>query len=450
MTRYDLAPARLHGTVVVPSSKSMGHRLCICAGLSREGCIVDNIALSKDIEATNRCLAALGVPIRPAEPHTAGRRAFAYGPAGAPDPAGPAALFGGSAAACVVDCGESGSTLRFFIPLAALTDAPITFTGHGKLVSRPEQPYYDIFDRQGLSYRTGTAGHLPLTVHGRLRPGRYELPGDVSSQFVSGLLFALPLLGGDSDLVIVPPLESASYIGLTVESLRRFGLVIEQRGDLCYHIPGGQAYRAPAPRVAVEGDWSQAAFWLVAGSIGAAPDGIACAGLEGASRQGDKAILDILRRMGAAITAADGVYTARPARLRGTVIDASDCPDLVPVLSVAAALADGETRIVHAGRLRLKECDRLAAMASELGKLGAAIQEEPEGLMIHGCLDGLAGGAVTSAWNDHRVAMSLAVAALACRGPVRLDGGESVNKSYPGFWEDYGSLGGHYETREEA
>jgi 3-phosphoshikimate 1-carboxyvinyltransferase len=295
MTSVKLTPARLHGTVAVPSSKSMGHRLCICAGLSREGCIVDNIALSKDIEATNRCLAALDVSIRPAEPATEGRHAFAYSPSGMLDGSS-------GAAARTVDCGESGSTLRFFIPLAALTNVPITFTGHGKLVSRPEQPYYDLFDRQSLPYRTGTDGHLPLTVHGRLRPGAYELPGDVSSQFVSGLLFALPLLDGDSDLTIVPPLESASYIGLTVQSVRRFGITIDRRDDLHYHIPGRQAYHAPAARVAVEGDWSQAAFWLVAGSVGGAPEGIACAGLEGNSRQGDKAVLDILRRMGADIT----------------------------------------------------------------------------------------------------------------------------------------------------
>jgi 3-phosphoshikimate 1-carboxyvinyltransferase len=443
MTSVKLTPAHLHGTVAVPSSKSMGHRLCICAGLSREGCIVDNIALSKDIEATNRCLAALDVSIRPAEPATEGRHAFAYSPSGMLDGSS-------GAAARTVDCGESGSTLRFFIPLAALTNVPITFTGHGKLVSRPEQPYYDLFDRQSLPYRTGTDGHLPLTVHGRLRPGAYELPGDVSSQFVSGLLFALPLLDGDSDLTIVPPLESASYIGLTVQSVRRFGITIDRRDDLHYHIPGRQAYHAPAARVAVEGDWSQAAFWLVAGSVGGAPEGIACAGLEGNSRQGDKAVLDILRRMGADITVTDGVYTARPACLHGTVIDASDCPDLVPVLSVAAALADGVTHIVHAGRLRLKECDRLAAMASELNKLGAAVREEPEGLLIRGCPGELAGGAVTSSWNDHRVAMSLAVAALACRAPVQLDGAESVTKSYPGFWHDYRMLGGQYQAREEA
>lgn len=441
MTRYQVIPARLHGTVQVPSSKSMGHRLCICAGLSEDTCTVDNIALSKDIEATNRCLAALDVPLTEAEPAAAGRKAFTYGKGGA---------WRQLDGARTADCGESGSTLRFFIPLAALTGVPFTFTGRGKLVSRPEQPYYDMFDRQGLPYRTVADGRLPLTVHGRLQPGDYVLPGDVSSQFVSGLLLALPLLDGDSDLAIVPPLESASYIGLTLQSIRRFGIRVEQQDALHYHIPGRQRYRAPAPRVAVEGDWSQAAFWLVAGSIGATPDGIACAGLDGDSGQGDKAVLAILRRMGAAITEEGGRYTARPARLHGTVIDASDCPDLVPVLSVAAALADGETHIVHAGRLRLKECDRLAAMAAELGKLGARVDEEPEGLRIHGCPGGLAGGAVTQSWNDHRVAMSLAVAALGCKAPVVLDGGGSVTKSYPGFWLDYRALGGQYREGEEG
>ena len=434
MTTYKIIPHSLHGSVLVPSSKSMGHRICICAGLSGNSCVVDNIAISKDIEATNRCLTGFGVAVAEVPSLYKSRIAFQY------DwdhqfPSDPV----------TVDCGESGSTLRFFIPIGALCNVPFTFEGHGKLVSRPLQPYYDIFDKQKLHYRTAEKGHLPLTVAGRLKLGEYVLPGDVSSQFVSGLLFALPLLEGDSTLEILPPLESASYIELTLSSLQSFGIDIGRSDLLHYEIPGGQTYRAPSERVQVEGDWSQAAFWLVAGAIGSR-DGLCCEGLREDSLQGDKAILRILRNMGANITVKGDAVTIAPSPLHGCEIDAADCPDLVPVLSVAAAVAEGTTHIVNAGRLRIKECDRLAAMHSELVKLGADITEEAEGLIIKGNPDGLRGGAAVDAWNDHRIAMSMAVAALACKEPITLSGGHSVSKSYPEFWNDYAVAGGKAEA----
>ncbi len=430
METFKITPRLLNGSVLVPSSKSMGHRMCICAGLSGNHCVVDNIAISKDIEATNRCLAGLGVTVTEVPSLHKGRTAFQFnwnhrfslGPV-------------------TVDCGESGSTLRFFIPLGALCNVPFTFKGHGKLVSRPLKPYYDVFDKQELRYFTAENGHLPLTVNGRLKPGAYVLPGDVSSQFISGLLFALPLLERDSSLEILPPLESASYIELTLSSLRTFGIDVKRMDPLHYVISGRQTYRAPSERVQVEGDWSQAAFWLVAGAIGS-QNGLFCKGLNRESLQGDKAILRILRNMGANITVQGDDFTIAPSRLHGCEIDAADCPDLVPVLSVAATVAEGTTHIINAGRLRIKECDRLAAMHSELMKLGADIVEEPEGLIIKGNPKGLAGGAVVDAWNDHRIAMSMAVAALACKKPLTLSGGESVSKSYPEFWNDYAAVGG--------
>ena len=433
MTTYKISPQSIHGSVHVPSSKSMGHRLCICAGLAGNNCIVDNIAISRDIEATNRCLEGLGVTVTQAHSDYKGRTAFQFH-----------WNHRFSSGQITADCGESGSTLRFFIPLGALCNVPFTFKGHGKLVSRPLQPYYDIFDKQELRYCTAENGHLPLTVNGRLKPGAYVLPGDVSSQFVSGLLFALPLLDGDSTLKILPPLESASYIELTLDSLRTFGIDVKREDLFHYKIHGRQTYRAPSGRVQVEGDWSQAAFWLVAGTIGSRK-GLHCTGLSGSSLQGDKAVLRILRNMGADVTVKKDAVTILPTKLHGCEIDAADCPDLVPVLSVAAALAEGTTHIVNAGRLRIKECDRLAAMHSELVKLGADITEEPEGLLIKGKPEGLKGGAVVDAWNDHRIAMSMAVAALACKEPVTLTGGESVSKSYPEFWNDYAAVGGKLE-----
>ncbi|MBR2182871.1 MAG: 3-phosphoshikimate 1-carboxyvinyltransferase [Acidaminococcaceae bacterium] len=433
MTINRISQAFIHGSVLVPSSKSMGHRMCICAGLSGNGCTVDNIAISKDIEATNRCLTGLGVTVKNVSSRYRGRTAFQYS-WNHKFPSEPV----------TADCGESGSTLRFFIPLGALCNVPFSFEGHGKLVSRPLQPYYDIFDKQELRYRTAENGNLPLTVAGKLRPGTYVVPGDISSQFVSGLLFALPLLEGDSTLEILPPLESASYIKLTLSSLRQFGINIIQTDDLHYIIPGNQQYQTPVSRVLVEGDWSQAAFWLVAGAIGCR-EGLCCCGLSEASLQGDKAVLKILRSMAANITVQNDCFTVTRSRLNGCVIDAADCPDLVPVLSVAAAVAEGTTHIINAGRLRIKECDRLAAMHSELMKLGAEITEEPEGLLIKGKPDGLPGGASVDAWNDHRIAMSMAVAALVCKEPITLTGGESVSKSYPEFWNDYASVGGKAE-----
>ena len=223
-----------------------------------------------------------------------------------------------------------------------------------------------------------------------------------------------------------------------------FGIDIKRADPLHYEIPGRQTYCAPSGRVQVEGDWSQAAFWLVAGAIGS-QEGLCCQGLSNASLQGDKAVMGILRRMGADITMKDNAFTVMPSRLHGCEIDAADCPDLVPVLSVAAALTEGTTHIVNAGRLRIKECDRLAAMHTELVKLGADITEEPEGLIIKGKPEGLTGGTAVDAWNDHRIAMSMAVAALACKEPVVLTGGESVSKSYPEFWNDYASVGGKAE-----
>ncbi|MEE3397569.1 MAG: 3-phosphoshikimate 1-carboxyvinyltransferase, partial [Succiniclasticum sp.] len=213
MTIYKITPQFINGSVLVPSSKSMGHRMCICAGLSGRNCIVDNIAISKDIEATNRCLEGLGVTITEVASRHEGRTAFQFH-----------WLHKFSLGPVTVDCGESGSTLRFFIPLGALCNRPFTFKGQGKLASRPLQPYYDIFDKQELRYYTAENGQLPLTVYGRLKSGAYVLPGDVSSQFVSGLLFALPLLPDDSTLKILPPLESSSYIELTLSSLQMFGI----------------------------------------------------------------------------------------------------------------------------------------------------------------------------------------------------------------------------------
>lgn len=426
MTTLRIEPTSLTGTIRVPSSKSMGHRDLICAALARGRSQVEQVSVSRDILATCACLRQLGALISPLE-EEGGRTGFAV-EGGRPHQTG-----------SLLDCGESGSTLRFLIPLAALSGERFTFTGSGKLGSRPLDPYEAIFEKQGLVFQKGGAGeNFPLVVQGPLQPGHFTLPGDVSSQFISGLLFALPLLPGDSTLEITGRLESQSYIALTLSALQKYGITIEHEDFRKYTIPGNQQYQPRAG--AVEGDYSQAAFWLTAGMLGRS---IGLLGMDADSLQGDKAIIPILQRMGGQVVFEKGALISRPAISLGTTIDAADCPDIIPVLTVAAALSQGHTEIIHAERLRLKECDRLKAMTTELNKLGARITEKPDGLSIDG-VEELNGG-IVDCWNDHRIAMSLAVASIQCREPLTLVGAECVSKSYPEFWQDFKTLGGQYE-----
>lgn len=421
-----IIPRGLAGTVQAPSSKSMTHRELICAALAAGESVVDNVSPSKDIEATIRCMAALGARIEETASAYPGRRAYRT--------AGGLAKRDGPVTCA---CGESGSTLRFLIPIGLYSGNCCVFTGEGRLGERPLAPYFRLFDEKGIGY--AAADGLPLTAEGTLAPGRYVLPGDVSSQFFSGLLFVLPLLPGDSELRAATPVESESYIGMTVDAMARHGVRVD-RTEAGWRIPGGQRYRPG--RFAVEGDWSQGAFWLAAGLLG---EDIAVTGLPAASPQGDRVVADILRRMGGALEAREGVLCAAASETRGTVIDAEDCPDLVPVLTALAAVSRGRTEIVHAARVRLKECDRLHAMASELAKLGARIEEKPDGLVIDG-VETLSGG-VVGGWNDHRVTMALAAVSARCAEPLTITGAECVAKSYPAFWRDFRSLGGLAEER---
>lgn len=429
MEKIRIIPSKLKGTILVPSSKSMGHREIICAGLADGTSLVDNISMSKDIEATCRCLTALGVKIEPVASRFTGRSALKI--------TGNGKVF---ASVPIVDCGESGSTLRFFIPLGAMLGVPFTFAGHGKLVSRPLQAYYDIFVEQGIEYKN-IADQLPLTVNGTLQSGIFKLPGNVSSQFVSGLLFALPLLDGDSVIALTSPLESASYVDMTLSCLAKYGIKVVNENHQRYFISGNQQYQCCNSNV--ESDWSQAAFWAVGGALGSS---ITCEGIDFNVLQGDRAIVDIMQSMGAVIHKDGTCLNIESSVTQGTLIDATDCPDIIPVLTVLAAVSKGRTEIINAGRLRIKECDRLAAMTTELNKLGAAVTELPEGLIIEGKPEGLQGGAEVDAWNDHRIAMSLAIAAQRCQEPIVLSGAGSVAKSYPEFWRDYESVGGKIEV----
>ena len=426
-----ITPAPLSGVLRVPSSKSMTHRELIAAALAKGETTLSGVTPSQDIEATVRILSLMGAHFT----EEAAEDGLTF------------RIFGGLSpreGRLEADAGESGSTLRFLIPLGLISGNDIRYVGHGRLSERPLTPYYGIFDEKGISFDNRDG--LPLTVKGQLPGGRYALPGgryalpgDVSSQFFTGLLFALPLAGDDSVLISTTTLESKSYVDMTLDTLARHGITIHEKSPELYEIPGGQSYKAGA--FAVEGDYSQAAFWLVSGLTGA---GITLQGLFPDSKQGDKAILTILSKMGGDIREEDGMIAAKPSKTRGTVIDAEDCPDLVPALAALAAVSEGTTEIIHASRVRLKECDRLHAMAVELTKLGADIEEKPDGLLIRG-QDHLTGGLVSS-WNDHRIAMALAAVSAKCRAPLTIEGAESVRKSYPTFWEDFRRVGGRLVT----
>jgi 3-phosphoshikimate 1-carboxyvinyltransferase len=401
------------GVITPPPSKSLSHRAAICSALAGEGSVIENFGLSEDIEATLSGVRALGL----AETRLEGD-VLLSGPTGA------AGLPRDSDR--VVDCGESGSTLRFLLPIAALDGRRTIFTGSDRLLQRPLDVYARIFDESGVSFIRERGRTI---VHGALRSGSYTLAGDSSSQFVSGLLLALPLLDGDSELRLSTPLESRQYVNLTMDVMRRFGVEIEE-GDAFYLARGGQRYRPACYRV--EADYSQAAFFLAAAALGL---DVKVAGLNPESLQGDRAMLRILRDAGAEIVWEGGVAGVRAGRLSAVTVDAREIPDLVPPAAALCCFCEGTSRIVNAGRLRLKESDRLRALATELRKLGALVEETDDSLSITGA-SRLRGGSV-DAWGDHRIAMSMAVAAIRCETPVSISGWRSVNKSYPGFWRDF-------------
>lgn len=423
MKETTIYPGRLRGEITVPPSKSMGHRAIICAGLSEGISIINNIGMSRDIKATCEAMKSFGIAIEEKTSSLAvkGSTALELKKTG-------------------INCHESGSTLRFIIPIAALTGGPAVFYGEGKLIERSLVPYFDIFRKQGIKYETN-GGRLPLHINGRLAPGEFQLEGNISSQFISGLMFALPLLGGDSRITVTTELESKPYIDMTIKALKEFSIHIENQDYRTFIVKGNQKYTATD--YTIEGDYSQAAFWLAAGVLGSE---ITCKDLDPESVQGDKSVMDIIREMGGRIVAGADTVRPLPSDIKGTLIDASQCPDLVPVLSVLGALSEGKTEIINAGRLRLKESDRLSAVSSELGKLGACIAEKQDGLVIYGRRN-LRGGRVDS-WNDHRIAMALAIAATRCEGPVVISNSSSVRKSYPDFWEHYRALGGRIDERD--
>lgn len=432
MASLTIIPSPLKGTIQSQPSKSMAHRAIICSALSEGESVIDNIIMSDDIQATINAVKALGTDVSISESTSfAGRKCLTIKSEGTI-----------SIRNNLINCSESGSTARFIMPVTRLVADTVIITGCGRLVERPFSVYKSLFAEKGVKY-TDSDGKMPITLEGSLKPGIYELPGDISSQFVSGLLFTLPLLGGPSKIIITNKLESLPYIKMTLKAIEDFGIKVNHDKEFkIFDIPGNQSYLAK-PYYVVEGDWSQAAFFCVMGSIS---DGILIEGLDRDSLQGDKAILDILKEMGANPEIKDNGILFKRSKLRGIEVDASQIPDLVPIISVAASLAEGTTTIKNAARLRIKESDRLATTCHELNSIGANIIEKEDGLVINGAPH-LSGGKADGC-GDHRIVMSLAAASLACQEPVTITGFEAVKKSYPGFWEDFKTLGGKVEIHE--
>lgn len=417
MKHAMITPSRLMGEVTLPPSKSAAHRAVICAALSGGECTVSPIELSEDLRATVLSVRAIGVDadLDVDALYLNGKHLFA-------DKLG------------YFDCLESGSTLRFFVPIAAAGGMQARFVGRGKLPKRPIGTYLDCLPEHGVACES--AGGLPLDIEGQLTPGDYALPGNISSQFITGLLFALPLLKGDSTITLTTPLESVGYVELTLQMLADFGVKIE-KAENGYRVPGGQKYSAR--NYSVEGDWSQAAFFLAAAAFGG---DVTLRGLRTDSTQGDRAALSLFEGFG--MTSGlleDGAVRCSGGTLRAQDIDAAQIPDLVPMLAVTAALCEGTSRIYHAERLRIKESDRLKTTASLINALGGHCEETEDGLVITGT-DHFTGGTVDGC-NDHRIVMAAAMAALRADGPVTILGADAVKKSYPSFFEVYHRLGGN-------
>lgn len=415
MSDVKFSPFVPNGTVNVPPSKSDVHRAIICAAMANGVSRISPVALSNDIKATIGCIKALG-----ADAVLENNVLTVDG----------TNMYKNKTA--LLDCGESGSTLRFFIPIAAVGNINATFVGKGKLPQRPIGIFTEALPKAGTVCKT--EGGLPLEIKGQLKSGIFKIPGNVSSQFITGLLLALPILEGDSEIVLTSPLESVGYIAMTIRTMKQFGVNI-QATEKGWHIKGGQSYK-PC-NYTTDGDWSQAAFFMV---LGAVSGKVTVKGVAKDSTQGDKKCAEILARFGAKVTQLDNEVTVEKGELKAITIDASQIPDLVPVLSVCAAFAEGTTKIINAERLRIKECDRLKATAELLNNLGGKVKELSDGLEITG-VSSLKGGNVNG-YNDHRIVMSAAVCAARSDEDITATFAMSINKSYPDFYIDYNSIGG--------
>lgn len=414
--RARITPSKIDsGNITIPPSKSLAHRAIICACLAPGRSVISNIDYSVDIRATIEGMRHLGASIKEDKDtlFIDGIETFQYD-------------------GDVVNCHESGSTLRFFLPLFSLTGKRATFSGSKRLIERPQNVYEMLFQEQGIDFvRT----YPNIIIDGRLKPGELTLKGNVSSQFITGLLFALPLLEADSKIHIEPPFESRSYVDLTIQMLKRFQIIVEYEDAYTLAIKGNQQYQPTD--VLVEGDYSQLVFWA---SLGVLNHSVETHGLDLHSLQGDKKTIDIFQSMNAGIKVLDDGYQFCPGTLNGTVIDLNDCPDLGPMLFALATQANGKTTFQNAGRLRIKESDRIEAMETELKKLGCSISSTFGTVTITGPVK-LQGNVTLHGHNDHRIVMALSILATIADEPITIDDAQAISKSYPGFFKDLASCG---------
>lgn len=414
----------ISGTVKIPPSKSMSHRAIICASLAKGKSTIKNIAFSEDILTTIEGMKALGAKIDCFDDYVVvdGVRDFE------------------NLAFNEINCNESGSTLRFFVPIFSLTNKEVNFLGKNRLLIRPQAIYEEIFKSRNLEF---SQDDKKLTIKGSLKADRYELSGDVSSQFISGLLFALPLLDGDSEIHIAEPYESRSYVDLTLQMLTDFGIDASYSDPNTLVIRGNQQYKACDHTV--EGDFSQFGFY---GALGAINNTIICDGLRHNSKQGDRQMVQILKDCGVDISETKVGYRIRKSTVNAVDIDLKDCPDLGPILTVLCSVADGKSTIFNAGRLRIKESDRILAMETELQKFGIEISSTDDVITING-QKSFDTSIETCGHKDHRIVMALAVLGTICDSPIVITEAEYIKKSYPNFFEDLESLGVKLEKTYE-
>lgn len=411
-----LSPATLGGTIAAIPSKSAAHRLFIAASLADRSSSWTLPTSSVDIDTTLRCMAALGATVQ-REGNTVHITPIQHANNEA-----------------TIDCEESGSTLRFLLPVSAALGVASHFVGRGRLPERPIADFLEVIKRLGAAT---DSNQLPLTITGPLHGGTAALPGHVSSQYLTGLLLAAPLLEESLDITLTTPLQSRPYIDLTMDVLRTFGVQVATDGTH-FHIDGKARYRVPEGDRIIEGDWSNAAFFLAAGALSAP---VTMTGLNIESSQGDKAIVDLLRGFGAKVECTEDRITVSPAPLHAQTISVKEIPDALPILAVIAAQAEGTTVFTDAERLRLKESDRIATTTALLEAMGVPCESNASSMRVTG-VKKLRGNVTVDSANDHRIAMAAAIAALNCDAPITLTGANAVKKSYPHFFQDYASLGG--------
>ena len=408
--------------ILIPPSKSMAHRALLCASLASGNSVIHHVDLSNDILATIEGMRLLGADIR-----IEGTDVYVTG---VPFPL--------HCSQREVFCNESGSTLRFFLPLFSLTSQCLRFTGRNRLLKRPQKVYEDLFLDQGSHYLQTEEF---IEIEGALKPGDITLRGDVSSQFISGLLFALVLQDQDSVIHILPPFESRSYVDLTLQMMKKFGVHAYFSDELTLQVPGSQYYHST--ETTVESDYSQMAFFAALGCI---DQPLTVRSMKRDSLQGDRQMLDIIEAMQGHFSWDNDAITFLPRPLKGCTIDMENCPDLGPVLMTLASYCEGETHMIHAGRLRYKESDRILAMETELKKVGVRIHSIEDEVWIRGPVQWKS-DQILDGHLDHRIVMALSIGACKAHTPITISQAQAISKSYPGFFKDLQSLG--FEIREE-